>query len=351
MVNLTTDRFAEMLDRFGDLALAVIGDYFLDKYLIIDPDLAEVSLETGLEAHQVVAKRISPGAAGTVVSNLRALGVGLVKAIGVTGCDGEGFELRMGLQQLGADIIGLMEDPGSFTPTYTKPMLERPDGTEQELNRIDIRNRRPLSKCMEDLLVKRIRACAGEVDGIIIADQVAEPDLGVISPRVREVICQLGAKRPQMPLLVDSRANIGQFTEVIVKPNASEAARATRLDIDSQITTDQAAAITRRLAERTGRSVYLTLGHNGIAVRDGEQFTHLPGCRVPGAIDIVGAGDSTTAGIVPALCAGASAAEAGLFGNLAASITIQQLGTTGTASPQQMRARFAHYRQHHPAMF
>jgi len=340
---LTADRFAEILDSFGDISLAVIGDYFLDKYLIIDPDLAEPSVETGLDAHQVVAKRISPGAAGTVVANLHALGVGLIKAIGVTGCDGEGFELRMGLQQWSADIIGLMEDPGSFTPTYTKPMLKHSDGTEQEINRIDIRNRRPLSKRTEDILVKRIWACVDEVDGIIIADQVAEPDLGVISPRVREVICQLGARRPETPLLVDSRASIGQFADVIIKPNASEGARAAGLDVGGEISTDQAAEITRRLAERTGRTVYLTLGENGIAVRDGEEFTHIPGYQVAGPIDIVGAGDSTTAGIVPALCAGASAAEAGLFGNLAASITVQQIGTTGTAAPEQMTDRFAQY--------
>jgi len=62
-------------------------------------------------------------------------------------------------------------------------------------------------------------------------------------------------------------------------------------------------------------------------------------------VDIVGAGDSTTAGIVPALCAGASPDEAALFGNLAASITVQQIGVTGTANPDQMRERFSEYQE------
>jgi hypothetical protein len=48
-----------------------VGDFFLDKYLDIDPRLIEVSLETGKTAHQVTAIRHSPGA-GTVVSNLSA---------------------------------------------------------------------------------------------------------------------------------------------------------------------------------------------------------------------------------------------------------------------------------------
>jgi len=345
---MTPDRFAEILGRFGDVCVAVVGDYFLDKYLIIDPGLGEPSIETGLEAHQVVGKRISPGAAGTVVSNLQALGVGRIKAVGVTGRDGEGFELRQGLQAWGVDTDGLIADAGIFTPTYTKPMIMQADGTERESNRIDIANRQPLSDELQDAVAERIEACAGEVDGMIIADQVAEPELGVINARIRQLICRIGEERPEMPLLVDSRANIGEFVNVMVKPNASEGAHAVGMEIAGEGGPEEAAEITRRLAERTRRPVYLTLGANGIAARDGETFVHWPGYTADGPIDIVGAGDSTTAGIVPALCAGASAAEAALFGNLAASITVQQIGVTGTASPAQMLARFAEYRQRYP---
>jgi len=63
-------------------------------------------------------------------------------------------------------------------------------------------------------------------------------------------------------------------------------------------------------------------------------------CPVSGPIDIVGAGDAATSGIVAALLAGATDFEAAALGNLVASITIQQLGTTGTATPQQVRERW-----------
>jgi sugar/nucleoside kinase (ribokinase family) len=45
-------------------------------------------------------------------------------------------------------------------------------------------------------------------------------------------------------------------------------------------------------------------------------------------------------GLVAALCAGGTLAEAALVGNLAASLTIQQLGETGTATRAQILARF-----------
>jgi sugar/nucleoside kinase (ribokinase family) len=45
------------------------------------------------------------------------------------------------------------------------------------------------------------------------------------------------------------------------------------------------------------------------------------------------------AGLVAALCAGGTLAESALVGNLAASLTIQQLGETGTATRAQILAR------------
>ena len=53
-----------------------------------------------------------------------------------------------------------------------------------------------------------------------------------------------------------------------------------------------------------------------------------------------GAGDSAPAAIVASLLSGATEFEAAEIANLAASITIQQLGTTGTASPDQILDRF-----------
>ena len=100
---MTPSRLSSLLFRFPQTTIAVVGDFFLDKYLEVDPSLSEVSLETGLEARQVVAVRCHPGAAGTIVSNLCALGVSRVVCIGFVGDDGEGFELLRGLRRMGAE--------------------------------------------------------------------------------------------------------------------------------------------------------------------------------------------------------------------------------------------------------
>ncbi len=73
-------------------------------------------------------------------------------------------------------------------------------------------------------------------------------------------------------------------------------------------------------------------------------WTAVPGVRVSGETDTTGAGDSATAGCVLALCAGATCPEAALIGNLVASITVQQLATTGTARPEQLVDRLQMWR-------
>ncbi len=153
---MNTDRLNAILSRFTDRTVLVVGDFFLDKYLIIEHSLAETSMETGLEAHQVVEVRCQPGAAGTITNNLRAMGVNVLAA-GVIGDDGEGFELLRALDAVGVDLDALVIRSDRCTPTYTKPMLREPDGTAHELNRLDIKNRSPLPAEVEDRLIKALR--------------------------------------------------------------------------------------------------------------------------------------------------------------------------------------------------
>jgi len=337
---MNEQRIGALLSRFADTQVLVVGDYFLDHYLIIDRALSEVSLETGLEAYQVAEVRCSPGAAGTVTSNLRALGV-RVTALGVIGEDGMGFELLRGLRGNGVNVEPLVQVPDRFTPTYTKPMLKEADGRIHEIQRVDIKNRLPLSRPLEDRVIAHLREWADRVDGIIVADQVQERNCGVITDRVRAALGDLAVAYPEKVIAADSRVRIGDFHHLIVKPNASEAARAIFPDLaEAEIGRSLAEKSGLELYRRNGKPVFLTVGADGVLVFDSNGLTQVPGIRVSGPIDIVGAGDSTMAGIVSALCSGANHAEAALIGNLVASITIQQIGTTGTATREQVLERY-----------
>ena len=114
---MTPERLAELIASFPSRRIGVIGDFFLDKYLEVEPALDEPSFETGLNANQVVAIRRFAGAAGTVVNNLAALGCQNLFAFGLVGDDGEAFDLRSCLRRQGCDTSGLLTSSAIMTPT------------------------------------------------------------------------------------------------------------------------------------------------------------------------------------------------------------------------------------------
>jgi len=119
---MTIERFELITGRYPRLRVALLGDFCLDRYFDIDPARSEISIETGLPVHNITGVRCLPGAAGTVLNNLVALGVGTLRCLGLRGDDGEGFELHRALAaRPGVDLDGFVAVPGRNTFTYTKP--------------------------------------------------------------------------------------------------------------------------------------------------------------------------------------------------------------------------------------
>jgi len=138
----------------------------------------------------------------------------------------------------------------------------------------------------------------------------------------------------------DSRRRIREYRHVIIKPNEFEAlGRELWLPGETVDPAELQPAVEKLRAE-VEAPIFVTRGSLGMFVTDPE-WTIVPGVRVEGEIDATGAGDSASAGTVAALCAGAELPEAGLVANLVASITIEQLATTGVARPEQLPERLA----------
>lgn len=325
---LSTELVERILATVPNRTVGLLGDLFLDRYLDIDPARDEPSVETGLTAYQVTGVRSYPGALGTVMNNLAALGVGKIVPISIVGDDGEGYELRQALSRMPAvDATAILSSPVRRTPTYTKPMYG-----DRELSRLDIKNRTPTPRDLEDRVLELLDDRWETCDAWIVLDQVSEANCGVVTDRVRERVAVFGEKTPEKFAMADSRDQIEKFRCVCVKPNTSEIGHAFL-----------------RNAERGGEetfvrvpAIFQTDGGNGIWVhrRDVPGPFLIPAYPVSGPIDICGAGDSTSAGITAAMVSGSTHEQAAAFGCLVASITIRQIGTTGTASPAQVRARW-----------
>ncbi|MGQ9919264.1 MAG: bifunctional heptose 7-phosphate kinase/heptose 1-phosphate adenyltransferase, partial [Bryobacteraceae bacterium] len=290
---------AEILAAIPRLRALVAGDICLDRWCRYDPRLTEPSRETGLDRVAVVSTECTPGAGGTVASNLAALGCSRVAVLGSIGEDGHGYELRAALERRGIDASLLVTAPGQ-TFTYTK--LINTYTEVEDLGRIDFVTFPPPRE-VEDEILRRLEAAAGEFDLILVSDQMETASGAVVTPRMRERLELLQVRRPELLIWVDSRMHIEQFRGLVLKPNEREALEACRrLGFDEP---DYAAL--RRLTRAP--LMMVTRGGDGVALVSEEGMRQVPTRRVEHPVDICGAGDSFSAGAALALRAGASPQE------------------------------------------
>jgi rfaE bifunctional protein kinase chain/domain len=328
---MNADRFSSITGCYGRLRIGIAGDFFLDRYLLIDPARNETSIETGLTVYNVVDVRPAPGAAGTILNNLIALGVGEVHVIGFCGDDGEGYELRKALQSHpNVRLDHFLTAPLRRTPVYCKPLVTEPGRPPRELNRLDSKNWSPTPIDLQKDLAARVLKVAGQLDALLVLDQVELADAGVVTGLLTKAVAAALRQHPRLTVLADSRRGLQEFPPMGFKMNARELARMTGSNVTSLEGVKTHASA---LARQNGYAVFVTLAERGIvgAMPQGTA-EHVPALPVHGPIDVVGAGDAVTANLASAIAAGAELREAMELAMAAASLVIHQLGTTGTAS-------------------
>jgi bifunctional ADP-heptose synthase (sugar kinase/adenylyltransferase) len=255
------------------------------------------------------------------------------------GDDGEGFELLRCLDRIGANTSFIIKSSDMCTNTYTKPMRIQ-DGSFKEMNRLDFRNFIPTARDVEDKVIENLKKAVLVSDAIILSDQFHELNCSVITDRVRDFISQLAVEHPNVIFYADSRAFINKYRNVMVKCNNFETVKCIMPDYNGAVTEGILLKCGLELFMRNKKTVFITLGDKGSIVFDNE-VTHVPAFKVEGPVDTCGAGDANNAGIVLGLALGFDKTEAALIGNIVSSITIEQIGVTGTATIEQVIERLS----------
>ena len=349
--------------------IAVIGDFCLDKYLFLSPELNEISVETGKTAFQIRARRVFAGAGGTVANNLRALGAA-TSCFGIVGDDGDGFELLKALRGIGADVSGMVASPEVLTSTYVKPTNPDGRGGWIESNRFDVRNPGPFPASAVDALKENFRRRAAEFDAVVVLEQFPPGSETTFSPDFRAFLADVARATPDVFFLCDSRFFAESYRETLVKCNANELLdvfatargadrkRETTLSDDAESNVAALCEAGVWLAKRNGRPVLATRGALGSLLfdvapspqtaqtADSSPFSQtaeiavfaVPPRPVEPPFDICGAGDATNAGFVFARSLGFSLVESAFLAGVVSSITIKQIGVTGTATVEQLVA-------------
>ncbi len=339
-VTLTKEEVLEILEGIRQVKICVVGDICLDMYWQADMTRSQISRETPHFPLPVVEERYAPGAGGNVLQNIFDLGVLQLLPISAIGNDWRGFLLNQWLEQKGIFTNGLLRRKAGFTNCYCKPLRKGISEVVYEDPRIDFVNDQPLTDPEEDHLLALLKAAAQEADVVAVCDQYA---CGVITPKIRAYLSELGQTKP---VVVDSRDRAALYCNVILKPNEIESALAVGQDPATLTVSAEAyAPIGSALSKATGRPAVVTLGALGALWCNGQNVAFAPTVKATPPIDIVGAGDTFLSAFCCAYAACKNGPKALAFANLASGVTVQKVGTTGTATPAEILAK---WEEHNP---
>lgn len=306
-------------EKIKSLKIGVIGDFCLDVYWIADMKRSELSRETPHYPLPVVKERMSAGGAGNVAVNVSSLNVDRVYAVGCIGDDWRGKALSEQLSANGIDTEGLIKCAGRFTNTYIKPIRCGISEVRYEDPRLDFENYEKIDSAAEESILEALSKIQDKIDVLCVCDQMK---YGCITDKIRQRIQTLG--KNGMKIIVDSRDRVGLYSYVTVKPNEVEAART----VDG----DDLKSAVKLLAQKNGKPAVVTLGDKGCMVSDGTEVHEISAFRTEPPIDFCGAGDTFMAAFSAFWAAGFAPEKAAFFANAASAVTIKKIGTTGSAS-------------------
>ncbi|MCK4983624.1 MAG: hypothetical protein KAS17_11910, partial [Victivallaceae bacterium] len=157
-------RLTQIVDKFRDMRIAVVGDLMLDVY--IWGKTSRISPEAPVPIVQVKKKSCCLGGAANVMRNVVTLG-GKVKAYGIIGNDSDGNEMKKLFESYSIDPASLSVDKSRRT---TKK--QRIIASAQQLLRVDFEDTEKLDDIIRQEIIIELKKLIDSkaVDAIIFED-------------------------------------------------------------------------------------------------------------------------------------------------------------------------------------
>jgi rfaE bifunctional protein kinase chain/domain len=319
------ERLQEIVGRFKDRRIAVLGDIVADMYIYGKP--YRLSREAPVLVVRHDGERILPGSAGNTIHNLSSLGI-RVFPLGVLGDDEPGRSLVSQFSRMNVEMDGLMVVANRSTTTKTRIMAGDDHTSKQQVIRIDREAKEPLPEAVEERMAAYLDQVAHRVDAFIVSDYGYD----FVNPALLE---KLKAIAVHKPVVVDSRYRLHLFSGVTaITPNESEAEAVSQERITSGQDAIRVGA--RLVRELDLRAVLITRGNKGmVLVERSGQAADIAICGSDEITDVTGAGDTVAAVVTASLAAGASFYEAARLSNYAGAVVVMKRGTS-TASPEEL---------------
>jgi rfaE bifunctional protein kinase chain/domain len=305
--------YQEILARFPEHQLLVLGDIMVDEY--IWGSVSRLSPEAPVPVVEVKSESFRPGGAGNVAANIRSLG-GRAILVGVVGNDPPAERLVDQLETAGIKSDGVLVDRTRPTTIKTRVVAG-----SQQIVRFDRESALDLSKEATERLLELATERLRDADALLISDYAK----GVISARVARKILPLARRRKKI-VVIDPKVHHFHLYKgaTVVTPNHHEAAAFARFRLREENDLEE---MGRELRQKLGvGAVLVTRGEQGMSLFEDGEVTHIPAVGKE-VYDVTGAGDTVVAALGLALTSGASLKEAAVIANHAAGVVVGRVGT------------------------
>ena len=325
-------RAADVIARFTDLPVLVVGDVMLDRFIV--GRVTRISPEAPVPVVHFQSEHYRLGGAANVAHNIVALG-GRPSLVGLVGGDAAAETLREQLKAAGIRVNGLVEDRSRPTTEKVRVVTER----NQQVARIDRETDSDARGDVRETLLGRVKSLARGTKAMLVSDYLKGTVSGTLMKALVAISRGPGAADdapPKIPLIVDPKIpHLDCYAgATLVTPNLHEAEAAThRVIRTDEETRDAAHALRQRLR---CDAALITRGEHGMWLASQDVEGSIPAVAREVA-DVTGAGDTVVATLALALAAGATLAEAAILANYAAGIVVGKFGPA-TLTQDELRA-------------
>jgi D-beta-D-heptose 7-phosphate kinase/D-beta-D-heptose 1-phosphate adenosyltransferase len=326
---LSSTRASELIARFADQRVLVVGDVMLDRFIV--GRVTRMSPEAPVPVVQFQSEYWRLGGAANVAHNIAALGgrPSGVALVGLVGADDAARRVRAELAAAGLGADGLVVDGDRPTTEKVRVVTER----HQQVARIDYEREADASGDVERAIIDQVTRFGRGAKALMVSDYLKGT---VTRDVIRALTSSASLSGERIPLIVDPKIPHLEFYAgaTLVTPNHHEAETATHRRIRTDNDALEAARDFRKRAQCG--AVLITRGEHGMWVsQDGAEGPIPAGARE--VADVTGAGDTVAATLALALAAGATLTEAAVLANHAAGIVVGKFGPA-TVSREELRA-------------
>jgi len=303
----------DILKKFKNQKIAVIGDLILDKYIYGEVD--RISPEAPVPIVRVMKEKYVPGGAANVAANITTLG-GKPYLFGIVGNDQYKDILFHKIEELNISTSGIFIDSSKTTTRKTRII-----GLNQQLLRIDHENTDYIESHLEEEFLLKLKEI-NDLSAIIVSDYAK----GTITKQIILQLIQF-SNESNILLIIDPKPKHKDWYtgSTLITPNKKEAQEMSGIIIESE---DNFIEAGKELVKQFDSNVIITAGADGMYIFEKSKKSQHIHTAAKEVYDVSGAGDTVVATLALALSCQASLNDAAILANQAAGIKVGKIGTT-----------------------